>query len=61
VTKSIVSGSEDLGMFTPPSRATLPIFTDNHSKPHARATVAVLAALTQLITLLGIALLMVRR
>jgi hypothetical protein len=28
-------------MFTPPSRAALPIFTDEDSKPHAGATVAV--------------------
>ena len=34
-------------MFTPPSRAALPIFTDEDSKPHAGATVAVFAALTQ--------------
>jgi hypothetical protein len=34
-------------MFTPPSRAALPIFTDKDSKPHAGATVAVLAAFTQ--------------
>ena len=35
-------------MFTPPSRASLPIFTDEDTKPNARATVAVLATLTQL-------------
>ena len=35
-------------MFTPPSRAALPIFTDDDTKPNARATVAVLATLTQL-------------
>jgi hypothetical protein len=35
-------------MFTPPSRAALPIFTDEDSKPHAGATIAVLAAFTQL-------------
>src|SRR6266404_8007991 len=35
-------------MFTAPSRAALPIFTDEDSKPHAGATVAVLAAFTQL-------------
>jgi hypothetical protein len=34
-------------MLTPPSRAALPIFTDENSKPHAGATVAVFAALTQ--------------
>src|SRR3989442_4272245 len=34
-------------MLTPPSRAALPIFTDEDSKPHAGATVAVFAALTQ--------------
>ena len=34
-------------MFTPPSRAALPIFTDEDSEPHAGATVAVFAALTQ--------------
>jgi hypothetical protein len=34
-------------MFTAPSRAALPIFTDEDSKPHAGATVAVFAALTQ--------------
>jgi hypothetical protein len=33
-------------MFTPPSRAALPILTDKDSKPHASATVAVLAAFT---------------
>jgi len=38
---------ENLRMFTAPSRAALPIFTDEDSKPHARATVTVLAALTQ--------------
>ena len=38
---------EDFRMFTPPSRAALPIFTDEDSKPHAGATVAVFAALTQ--------------
>ena len=37
---------EDLRMFTPPCRAALPIFTDKDSKPHAGATVAVLAAFT---------------
>ena len=35
---------EDFRMLTPPSRAALPIFTDEDSKPHAGATVAVLAA-----------------
>ncbi len=34
-------------MFTAPSRAALPIFADEDSKPHAGATVAVIAALTQ--------------
>src|SRR5205823_9244866 len=34
-------------MFTPPSRAALPIFTDEDSKPNAGTTVTVLAALTQ--------------
>ena len=34
-------------MFAAPSRAALPIFTDEDSKPHAGVTVAVLAALTQ--------------
>jgi hypothetical protein len=38
---------EDFRMFTAPSRAALPIFTDEDSKPHAGATVAVFAALTQ--------------
>ena len=32
----------------PPSRAALPVFTDDDSKPHAGATVAVLAARAQL-------------
>src|SRR5262245_57598692 len=35
-------------MFSPPSRAALPIFTNNDSKPHAGATVAILAAFAQL-------------
>ena len=35
-------------MVTPPSCAVLPIFTDDDAKPHARATVAVLAPLAQL-------------
>ena len=39
---------EDVRMITPPSRAALPVFTDDDSKPHAGATVAVLAALAQL-------------
>jgi hypothetical protein len=34
-------------MFPPPCRAALTIFTDKDSKPHAGATVAVLAAFTQ--------------
>jgi hypothetical protein len=34
-------------MFTPPSRAALPIFTDEDSKPHAGAQVVAFAALTQ--------------
>jgi hypothetical protein len=34
-------------MFTPPSRAALPIFTDEDSKPHAGAPVVAFAALTQ--------------
>jgi hypothetical protein len=34
-------------VFTPPSRVALPIFTDEDSEPHARATVAVLAVLAQ--------------
>jgi hypothetical protein len=34
-------------MFTPPGRAALPIFTDNDPKPHAGATIAVLATLTE--------------
>jgi hypothetical protein len=38
---------EDFRIFTPPSRAAFPIFTDDDSKPHAGATVAVLTALTQ--------------
>src|ERR1700758_4712245 len=38
---------EDFRIFTPPSRAAVPIFTDDDSKPHAGATVAVLAGLTQ--------------
>jgi hypothetical protein len=51
--RALVSGrtlafvKEDFRMFTPPSRAALPIFTDEDSKPHAGATVAVFAALTQ--------------
>jgi len=39
---------EELGMVTPPSCAALPIFTDDDTKPHARATVAVLAPFAQL-------------
>jgi hypothetical protein len=39
---------EDIGMFTPPSRAALPVFTDNDSKPHAGATIAIFATLAQL-------------
>ena len=35
-------------MFTPPRRATLPIFADDNSKSHASATIAVLAAFSQL-------------
>jgi hypothetical protein len=35
-------------VFTPPSRAALPIFTDDDSKPHAGATLAILATLTQI-------------
>src|SRR3954471_9034719 len=35
-------------MFTPPRRAALPIFTDDDSKSHAGATIAVLAAFSQL-------------
>ena len=35
-------------MFTPPRRAALPIFTDDNSKSHAGATIAVLAAFSQL-------------
>ena len=35
-------------MITPPTRAALPVFTDEDSKPHAGATIAVLAALAQL-------------
>ena len=35
-------------MFTSPRRAALPIFTDDNSKSHAGATIAVLAALAQL-------------
>jgi hypothetical protein len=38
---------EDLRMFTPPSGAALPIFTDEDSKPYAGATVAVFTARTQ--------------
>ena len=38
---------EDLGMFPPPCRPALPIFTDEDTKPHAGATVAVLATFTQ--------------
>ena len=39
--------NKDLGMFPPPRRAALPIFPNKDSKPHAGATVAVLAAFTQ--------------
>ncbi len=39
---------EDIGMFTPPSRAALPIFTDNDSKAYTGATIAVPATLAQL-------------
>ena len=46
--KALAFVKEDFRIFTPPSRAALPIFTDNDSQPHAGATVAVLAALTQL-------------
>ena len=35
-------------MVTPPSSAALPIFTDDDAKPHAGATVAILAAFAQL-------------
>jgi hypothetical protein len=35
-------------MFTPPSRAALPIFANNDSKPHAGTTLAIFAMLTQL-------------
>ena len=35
-------------MFTSPRRAALPIFTDDNSKSHAGATIAVLAAFSQL-------------
>ena len=35
-------------MFSPPSRAALPIFTNNDSEPYTGATVAVLATLAQL-------------
>ena len=35
-------------MVTPPSRAALPVFTDEDFKAHTGATVAVLAALAQL-------------
>jgi hypothetical protein len=35
-------------VLTPPSRAARPIFTDHNSEPHAGATVAIIAALTQL-------------
>ena len=38
----------DFGMFTPPGRAALAIFTDNDAEPHVGARVAALAALTQL-------------
>jgi hypothetical protein len=44
---SVAFVEEDLGMFTSPSRAALPIFADDDAKPNARATVAVLTALTQ--------------
>src|SRR5256886_3147617 len=47
VTAALAFVKEDFRIFTPPSGAALPIFTDNDSQPHARATVAVLAALTQ--------------
>ena len=39
---------EDFRMFTPPRRAALPIFTDDNSKSYAGATIAVLAAFSQL-------------
>ena len=39
---------EDFRMFTPPRRATLPIFADDNSKSYASATIAVLAAFSQL-------------
>ena len=39
---------EDVRMITPPTRAALPVFTEEDSKPHAGATIAVLAALAQL-------------
>ncbi len=47
-TRALAFVKEDLRMFTPPCRAALPIFTDEDSKPHAGATVAVVAALAQL-------------
>src|SRR5947208_16334339 len=34
-------------MLTPPSGAARPIFADHNSEPHAGATVAIIAALTQ--------------
>jgi hypothetical protein len=44
---SVAFVKEDFRIFASPSRAALPIFTDNYSKPHAGATVAVLAVLAQ--------------
>jgi hypothetical protein len=44
---SVAFVKEDFRVFTPPSRAALPIFTDDDSKPHAGSTVAVLATLAQ--------------
>jgi hypothetical protein len=37
---------EGFRMFTPPSRASLAIFSDENSEPHARATLAILACRT---------------
>jgi hypothetical protein len=46
--QSLAFVKEDLWMFAPPSRASLPIFTDKDSKPHTGATVTIFATLTQL-------------
>ena len=42
VREALAFVKEDFWMFTPPRRAALPIFTDDNSKSHAGATIAVL-------------------